>query len=79
MTKNGEVAQRLFVHENRCLSAQEDRRMKKKAHRGNGITVDSAAARDRIFVFMLGKSSRLPENWVNQRMKTVLLNCFEPV
>lgn len=77
MTKNGEVAQRLFVHENRCLSALEDRRM--KAYRGNGITVDSVVASERIFDFMLGKSSRLPENWVNKHLKTVLLNCFEPV
>lgn len=54
VTKNGEVAQRLFVHENRCLSALEDRRI--KAHWGNGITVDCAVARERPFDLMLGKS-----------------------
>lgn len=74
VTKNGEVAQRLFVHENRCLWALEDRRM--KARGGNGIAVDSAAARERICDLMLGKSAKVPENWVNQHLKTILVNCF---
>ncbi len=74
VTKNGEVAQRLFVHENRRLSAPEDHRM--KAHWGNGIIIHSAVARERIFDFMLGKSSRVLENWVSLHLKTILLNCF---
>lgn len=77
MTKNGEVAQRLFVHENRCLSAQEDRRM--KARRGNGITVDSAVAGRADFQMGAGKSARLPEKWVSIHVKTVLGNSFELV